>query len=469
VAVVDENDIEFNHASGAGRVGKLRRYFGCIAIGIGTALAGAVFFTLVPPPKRAAALPLYARQTGQPCATCHTAFLELTPAGRRFKLGGYTLGGGDASFPFAFMNQPAFTRTEGSQPGGAAPHFGPNDNFADQQVSVFSGGRIADGLGAFAQVTFDSASRRFGWDNTDLRYAHSSNVAGHDLLWGVTVNNNPSVQDVWNTTPAWNFPYISSTLAPQPAASTFLEGAFAQRVLGAGGYGFLDDSIYLELSGYRTLSKDTQLLLGVGTTGNTPIDGVAPYWRAAVERSFGDHNLEVGTFGLRAGLVPLGITGAGTDTVTDVGIDAQYQYIGDPHAVTARISWIHENHQLGASQALGLADNSQDTLRSLHASISYIYDRTWSLTGGRFQVNGTTDPTLYGTFNGSPDSSGWIAEIAYLPFMHGGPSFWPWLNARIGAQYTFYDKFNGAAANFDGLGHAAHTNNTLFLYTWIMF
>src|SRR6202011_1531845 len=50
-------------------------------------------------PRPALSLPLYARQTGQPCATCHTAFLELTPFGRRFKLGGYTLGGGDWSGP----------------------------------------------------------------------------------------------------------------------------------------------------------------------------------------------------------------------------------------------------------------------------------------------------------------------------------------------------------------------------------
>src|SRR5690348_13359308 len=60
----------------------------------------------------AVALPLYARQTGQPCATCHTAFLELTPFGRRFKLGGYTLGGGDWSGPpFAVMLQPTYTHT----------------------------------------------------------------------------------------------------------------------------------------------------------------------------------------------------------------------------------------------------------------------------------------------------------------------------------------------------------------------
>src|SRR6202163_3060120 len=40
------------------------------------------------------ALPSFARQTGQPCGTCHTDFPALTPFGRRFKLLGYTTGGG---------------------------------------------------------------------------------------------------------------------------------------------------------------------------------------------------------------------------------------------------------------------------------------------------------------------------------------------------------------------------------------
>ena len=42
----------------------------------------------------AKALPSYARQTGQPCGTCHTDFAGLTPYGRLFKIGGYTAGGG---------------------------------------------------------------------------------------------------------------------------------------------------------------------------------------------------------------------------------------------------------------------------------------------------------------------------------------------------------------------------------------
>ena len=154
-------------------------------------------------PRRAVSLPLYARQTGQPCATCHTAFLELTPFGRRFKLGGYTLDGGDwKGPPFAVMLQPTFTNTQAAQPGGAAPGFGVNNNFVLQQASLFTGGKITDNLGAFIQGTYDGVAHRFAWDNTDIRVAKQVNVDGHTLLWGATVNNNPTVQDVWNTIPA---------------------------------------------------------------------------------------------------------------------------------------------------------------------------------------------------------------------------------------------------------------------------
>jgi hypothetical protein len=421
-------------------------------------------------PRQAFSLPLYARQTGQPCATCHTAIWELTPFGRRFKLGGYTLGGGDWSGPpFAVTLQPSYTHTQVGQPGGAAPHFGANNNIDVQAVSLFTGGRITDNIGAFVQGTFDSVTRRFGWDQTDIRYADKVDVDGHNLLWGVTLNNNPTVQDVWNTLPAWRFPYIFSELMPRPAATPFINGVYAQNTVGFGAYSLLDDLLYLELSGYRPLSTKTQLALGVDTTGFNPINGIAPYWRVAVEPNFGDHSWEVGTFGLASKVVPMGMSGAGIDSFTDIGIDTQYQYLGDPHTVTARLAWIHENHNTSASQTLGLADNSNNTLRSLNASISYIYDKTWSLTAGRFSVGGTADAALYGTFTGSPNSAGWITEIAYLPFMRGGPSFWPWLNARIGLQYTLWNKFDGATTNFNGAGRNAHNNNTIFAYVWIMF
>src|ERR1019366_6406289 len=60
-----------------------------------TAIFGFVFnavtFGTIP---TANALPSYARQTGQPCGPCHTDVPGLTPYGRKFKLLGYTVGGG---------------------------------------------------------------------------------------------------------------------------------------------------------------------------------------------------------------------------------------------------------------------------------------------------------------------------------------------------------------------------------------
>ena len=69
--------------------------------------------------------------------------------------------------------------------------------------------------------------------------------------------------------------------------------------------------------------------------------------------------------------------------------------------------------------------------RSARLAPPYIYDHTWSLTTGRVSVGGTTDATLYGTATGSPNSAGWIFELAYLPFSHGGPSLWPWLTSAL--------------------------------------
>src|SRR6202043_3007837 len=82
-----------------------------VALGTGVVLAA---ITMIGFTRPAEALPSYARQTGQPCGTCHTDFPGLTPYGRAFKLGGYTAGGGqfrltpfksrDADGPYASLD-----------------------------------------------------------------------------------------------------------------------------------------------------------------------------------------------------------------------------------------------------------------------------------------------------------------------------------------------------------------------------
>src|SRR5215471_18955947 len=55
-------------------------------------------------PRPAEAVPAFAEQTGQPCKACHVGGFgpELTPFGREFKLGGYTLRA-HASIPLSAM------------------------------------------------------------------------------------------------------------------------------------------------------------------------------------------------------------------------------------------------------------------------------------------------------------------------------------------------------------------------------
>ena len=99
------------------------------------------------------ALPSFARQTGQPCGACHTDFAGLTPYGRRFKMGGYTFGGGEyrtALFPssddenakkkwvppISMMTIVGFTNTQVAQPPPTAP-YSTNNNTVVSPVSFF--------------------------------------------------------------------------------------------------------------------------------------------------------------------------------------------------------------------------------------------------------------------------------------------------------------------------------------------
>ena len=53
------------------------------------------------------------------------------------------------------MAQASVTHTGADQSPPPAPHFGDNDNFAIDQLSVFYAGKAAAGFGVFAQATYD--------------------------------------------------------------------------------------------------------------------------------------------------------------------------------------------------------------------------------------------------------------------------------------------------------------------------
>src|SRR6266481_8777614 len=164
----------------------------------------------------AQALPSFARQTGKPCAQCHNVAygVALTAYGRQFKLNGYVWGDAKQVIPpVALMAQGGFTHTSKDQVDQPAPHFATNDNLSVDQVSAFYGGRITQHVGAFVQVTYSGEDRVTSWDNLDVRFAHAASIGDKSVVFGVSVNNNPTIQDLWNSTPGWGFPFIGSGLA----------------------------------------------------------------------------------------------------------------------------------------------------------------------------------------------------------------------------------------------------------------
>lgn len=418
--------------------------------------------------RYAAGVPSFARQTGLACSACHYQFLTLTPFGRRFKLNGYTLtnqrpitetdssnGGRLELNQFAMVSAMAtasLTHTQDTVPDAQ------NDAVAlPQELSVFLAGRITSKMGVFSQFTYASADGGFGIDNLDFRFANTTTVgSGTDVTYGVTLHNNPTIQDLWNTTPGWGFPFIGSEGAPAGAAATVIDGGLSQNVLGLGGYALVGNLVYGELTVYRSAFQGTT----APSSATGAIHGVAPYWRLTVQKEWEHQYLMVGTFGLHTSIFPDVLSGP-TNKFSDVGVDAQFESRVGTGNLVARGSWIRESQTFDA----GGATNPKNTLKTIKVNASY-YPRQWlGVSGGFFQTTGTADDGLYapdpvtGSANGDPKTSGFIGEVDLNP----------WENTRLGLQYIGYSNFNGGSTNYDGFGRNASGNNTLFLFLWVAF
>src|SRR6201998_2529186 len=227
-------------------------------------ISALLYVAAVNPPK-VEAVPSYARQTGLACSGCHYTPPEVNPAGRRFKLLGYVdradetktvkADGGKkraaldllASLPLSVMLDTSFTSTKSPIPTTQ------NGSFEmPQDISLFLSGAWTTHMGSFIQVTYDTQDDHFTMDNTDIRYARITKLGGKELVFGIDLNNNPTVEDLWNTTPAWSYPWIASDWAPTPNASPLINGGLAQDVGGVGVYGMWNNHLYLDASIYRS-------------------------------------------------------------------------------------------------------------------------------------------------------------------------------------------------------------------------
>jgi len=463
-----------------------------------TALMLLAMFVAIGP---AQAVPSYARQTGQECIACHVSFPELTPYGRYFKLTGYTIGKTSFSsegmnyLPLALMAQASVTNTRNNNT--TDPNTGEtvsvnqrNNGIVFCCASIFLASKVNDYIGGFVQWTYNHLATtadgtlggHSGIDNADLRIVGKYSGAGAaepDLIFGATLHNNPTVQDVWNSTPAFGFPYTTSPLASTPAAATLIDGGLAQQVAGLGAYVFWKKTLYGEVSFYKTAEGAFSILRqgqDIHTDGGVAaVKGYNPYWRFAYSQDWGPNSIMVGTYGMVIDRYPSNLdTSTPTDRFRDIAIDAQYQYITDPHTFTAQLTYIDERQSYNASfpvttetgAGIGAGPtpaNPTDKLHTFKAKATYYRDRKYGGTLAYFSTTGSADSGLYGMDpNGNamkPDSSGYVIELDYLPIQ----------NIRLMFQYTAYNKFNGASNNYDGNGRNARDNNTAFFNVWVAF
>ncbi len=423
----------------------------------------------------AMALPSYARQTGLPCSGCHTTAPELNNAGRLFKLLGYTDRSENKSItaepstrraslnmlenlPLSVFLETSMTGTKVPQPATQ------NWNFEfPQDASLFLAGAWATHVGSFLQITYDAQSDHFSIDNTDIRYANKTKVGGKELDYGLTLNNNPTLEDLWNATPAWGYPFIANDVAPGPAASPIINGLLAADVAGLGGYAMYDQHAYFAGTVYRSDHiGDTQPTTGMCCSYT--IQGVAPYWRLAFQQVGRTANLEVGAYGIHMKSTPGAVTGP-EDSYTDFGPDIDYERTIGKDVLSVRASYVRENAALVASAVNGAASPGPHHLNASNANVAYHLGNRFSGTLGWFLTDGTNDPLLYapaavsGSANGGARSEGFISNVSY----------WPYQNIDLAVQYTNYTRFNGGSANYDGSGRAASDNNTVYLLARFVF
>jgi hypothetical protein len=323
-------------------------------------------------------------------------------------------------------------------------------------------------VGSFMQVTYDTQDDHFSMDNTDVRYANKTTVGGKELVFGLNVNDNPTIEDLWNSTPGWGYPFVADDFAPTPTAAPIVS-SLGQDVAGFGAYTMWNNHLYADATLYRSAHiggpQPNAGTAGDGTPFTYNIRGLAPYWRVAWQQLTGKTQYEFGTYGMHMRSSPGAISGL-EDEYTDWALDTQIdRTLFRTDVLSLRGTYIRENSNLVASAALGAASLGPHHLNTLLANAEYHFGNRASGAFGWFDTSGTVDPLLFtqaavsGSANGNPRGSGYIANFSY----------WPWQNVQLSAQYTGYTHFNGGSTNYDAAGRNAGGNNTAYLVARFIF
>ena len=452
------------------------------------------------------ATPAFSRQTGENCATCHMQSYGpwLTDYGIKFKLDGYVAGDA-AKIPTLLNNFSAevvasVTNLDSPVPQGAITSNTKYQNNAQTNVlndwdAIYYTGRVLPKVGAYMQLNFNpQAGRQINLAMADIRYADHVSYDGHNIQYGITANNAPTMSDTWMTSFAWMYPYNMTAAGITPVTQPWLQTLMASATsAGMTAYTKIDNHFYLEAGGYTNQSITMGQGLGVGNNlGNADqhIVGGAGYWRLYWEQHFGPHRLMVGTFGLTANTAPslqgsvpgqnYSVATTGTNSIQEYNFDANYHYhVDDENMFMVMWRFTRDNYNNSASYNMGYTANTTNSLNYDMLMLMWTYKQTYTVTFGWNDMWGSSDQYLYNSggegcqftcsANGSPNTNSFMAQFDYVPFGKGTFTTDPYFNLRFSLQYTAYTEFNGAAQNYDGYGRSAGQNNTTYFVTNVAF
>ncbi|MGZ5016303.1 MAG: cytochrome C [Methylobacter sp.] len=370
--------------------------------------------------------------------------------------------------PISAMITGSFTNTNKNQdPATLQPGYNKNNNFTFDEAALFYAGKIYDRVGALSQLTYDGYADRLVMDNTDIRFADSLDIGETPVTYGISLNNNPTVQDLWNTT-AWGFPYTGSGVQPSVGSTALIDGGLGAQVGGATAYTMIDNLLYMEAGAYGSFSSNFQRGFGIGAADRLALNSPAPYWRVALQKDWQGHFFALGHYGMSADVIPGRDRINGSDHYTDVAADATYQYMANPkHIFEVKTTYIYEDQKLSATRlASGDPSTGRSYLTTYKLNLAYTFDQTYGVTFGYNKINGSHVPVMDDTGavidQTRPNSEFYTAELVYVPFGKSSSYLNPWLNLRTSLQYIGYSQANGTGAQ-------AQNNNTFMINGWLAF
>ena len=440
--------------------------------------------------QSAHAVPSFARQTGLACEACHSMFPELTPFGRQFKLNGYTMTGikqVEASSsntgsgvklnqipPLSAMIQTQITNVRDNNiknKDGSAAQAQDNMSFP-RQFSLFYAGEISSHMGSMLQITGENGGS-ISQDNSEVRYANQTMLLGSPVTYGVTLNNSPGMEDLWQDTPTWGYPFIHPSGTPAGGANSanaYMAHGLGGAVAGLGLYTMIDNHYYADFTLYRSTSTQSWTL-----TNQAPgqFNGLAPYGRLAYQTDIGNGDIEIGGWFMAANLTNLtgpNNTGLGSpsDRTVDRAVDLQYELPLGDNELVVHSYYVHESDDMRSMNA-GMAylnsfklqgemhfNNKQSVGLMLTRSTGTNNDSSFNIQNDDMPVNQTNLPPNAAFI--SPQSTAWVLQYNVLP----------WENVQLGAQYWMFTKYNGNSG-FNYNNGDAHANDTAMLYGWFLF